>query len=162
MWRLSTGLMLLATVALTGTASAAEVFYVHAAKARVTAGPLINAELLGVESRGFRFLASGRQGNWIKLNYKGRGGYLPAINATTSPVPEKQFKLHGKQDEVRVNSRERVSVAPAIVAGTKGLTYEERSRLGKGEKVDYEALEKIERIEVSAAEQERFAAGGAP
>lgn len=141
----------------------AESYYVQTAVAKVYARPALNGAILGQVERGTGFTPGKRQGNWIKVTYQGKEGYVSALaTAMTPPRTLTGGTLPAETGNAQIRLRSRASAAPAIVAGVKGLAYEERARASAGEKVDYEALDDIDSLVVSDDELASFSKGGIP
>lgn len=133
----------------------AEDLYVQPFKAKIFAKPAISSEVLGTVESGFRFVAGGKEGSWVKLHYNGRNGFIPAVQTAPTPPLGKSSSPSG-ETSTKLGARARTSTSTAVVAGMKGLTYEDRARLSKGERSDFEALDKIDSLKVSPDELKQF------
>jgi hypothetical protein len=156
-----TTLMLAAALfAMIASAPASEIYFVQPNTVKFYAAPSFAAKVLGSAESGYRFIATGREGNWLKLDFSGRTAYLPVVQASTRAPLGKVTARSGDASK-KLSGRARSS-ATAAVAGVKGLTYEDRARVSKGERMDYDALEKVEAIIASPEELKDFMSGGKP
>lgn len=153
--RLRLVLFSLFLVLLATTAFADESLYVQPFRAKIFTKPSISSEVIGQVDSGFQFVSTGREGRWVKLNFKGKQGFIPAVQVAKTPPLGKSI-VQNTDASPKLASRARASSSSAVVAGMKGLTYEDRARLTKGERSDFETLEKVETIKVSPDELKQF------
>ena len=149
----------LLSLLLATAACADEIVYVQPFQAKVFAKPAISAEVLGKVDSGYQFTATGREGSWLKLIFNGKQGFIPAVQTAKSP-PLNKSAAYATEPTQKLGSRARSSTTVAVVAGMKGLTYEDRSRITKGEQSNMTALEKIEALKITPKELEQFQAEG--
>ena len=153
------GLFLLVICFLTSfsftSASAEESLYVQPFKAKIFAKPSIASEVLGSIDSGFRFVSTGKDGSWVKLLFNGKQGFIPAVQAAKTP-PLGKSAAQSPESAPKLGARARTSSSSAVVAGMKGLTYEDRARVTKGEQSDFEALDKVDAMSVSPDELKQF------
>lgn len=140
---------------ITTTAFSEESLYVQPFRARIFAKPSVASEVLGSVDSGFQFVSTGKEKNWIKLQFKGKAGYLPAVQAAKTP-PLGKNTVQGPDSAPKLSVRSRASSTSAVVAGMKGLTYEDRARVSKGERSDYDALDKVDALKISSDELKSF------
>lgn len=136
-------------------AFAEEVFYVQSAKAKVFSEASFNSGVLVELSRGSKVAVIGKDSNWNKVIINGKTGYISAFLLGKNPPIEKVSPSKEKLTTEGENPRSRVSHTTAV-AGVRGLSQERRARLGKEEKVNYEALEKMESVKISDEELKVF------
>lgn len=136
-------------------AFAEDILYVQSARAKVYAKPSFNGEVLFELTKGYKVTALGKEGNWQKVIVSGKTGYIPLFLLGKNPPLEKVTLSKERLSVEPENPRSRVSHTTAV-AGVRGLSQERRARLGKEEKVNYEALEKIENIKISDEELKFF------
>lgn len=136
-------------------AIAEEYLYVQPFKAKIFAKPSIASEVLGSVESGFQFVLSGKEGSWTKLSFKGRQGFIPSVQTAKTP-PLGKSAVQGAETAPKLGARARTSSSSAVVAGMKGLTYEDRARVTKGERSDFESLDKVESMKISADELTKF------
>lgn len=135
---------------------AGEMMFIQPFKAKVYSKPAMTSEVLGQVDSGYQFESAGKEGSWVKLLYKGKNGYLPAVQAAKAPPLGKSSVQAAAEMSPKLGARARTSSSSAVVAGMKGLTYEDRARVTKGERSDYESLDKIEQLKISAKELTQF------
>jgi uncharacterized protein YgiM (DUF1202 family) len=152
---LTVGVMLLLSAV---SGSAAEVYFVQPGSVKLYAEPFFSATVLGVVSSGYQFSAIGKQKNWYKLEYKGKTAYLPIVQAGPNPPLGKSL-IKTSDEPKKLSGRSRAS-ANVVVAGVKGLTYEDRARASKDEKINYDALDRVDAMKVTAIELMEFIEGG--
>lgn len=144
-------------------AAAQETYYVQSITAPLLAKPAMNAEVLARVERGTELKDAVPQGRWIKVQYAGKEAWVPALTTTTTPprtLAETSAGAEPVEEQPRTKLRSRASAQPAIVAGVKGLVYEERARASAGERVDFTALATIEAIAVTPADLQAFKTEG--
>src|SRR5512142_1467769 len=115
-------LLSLFSLILAVTAFAEEYLYVQPFKAKIYAKPAISSEVLGSVESGFKFVAGGKEGNWVKLTYHGRNGFIPAVQTSANPPLGRSAATAA--EPTKLGARARTSSSTAVVAGMKGLTYE--------------------------------------
>lgn len=133
--------------------------YVQPFRVKIYAKPSIASEILGSVDSGFKFVSTGEEGRWVKLTYKGKHGFIPAVQTAKTP-PLGKSAASGIETSPKLSARARTSSSSAVVAGMKGLTYEDRARVSKGERSDFEALDKVESLKISPEELRLFQLGG--
>ncbi|MEW6213644.1 MAG: SH3 domain-containing protein [Nitrospirota bacterium] len=134
---------------------AQDVYYVQSLKAKVMSTPSFKSEVLGEVSKGYRFVSTGKEGNWVKVRYNSKDGYVSALLLSNHPPIERQALITGEESEIKESVRRRVSTF-ASAAAARGLTQEDRKRLSREEEADYESLEEIESFSLSTEEIIRF------
>ena len=87
----------------------------------------------------------------MKLSYMGTQGFIPVVQTAKTP-PLSMNAVQSAKTESKPNIRARSSSTNSVVAGVKGLTYEDRGRITKGERCDYEALDRIDALKISPDE----------
>jgi hypothetical protein len=135
--------------------SAEESLFVQPFRAKVFAKPSIAAEVLGSVDSGFQFDSPGKEGIWVKLIFKGKPGYIPAVQTAKTP-PLGKSAAQNVEPGAKLGARARTSSTSAVVAGMKGLTYEDRARISKGEQSDFESLEKVDAVKIYPEEITQF------
>lgn len=136
-------------------ASSDEPLFVQPFKAKIYAKPSLASDVLGTVESGFPFVSSGTEGRWLKFDFKGKQGFIPAVQVAKTP-PLGKTGSQGVETAPKLSARVRTSSSSAVVAGMKGLTYEDRARVIKGERSDFEALEKIDALKISPEELKQF------
>lgn len=132
-----------------------EYLFIQPFRAKIYAKPSITAEVLGTVDSGFQFLSAGNEGRWVKLLFKGTQGFIPAVQASKNP-PLGKSVVKTAEAAPKLSARSRASASTAVVAGMKGLTYEDRARISQGERCDFEALDKVDSLKISPEELNQF------
>ena len=140
-------------------ARAEEVFYVQSLKAKVMSGASFRAKVLGETTRGHKLVALGRMGTWVKVNYQSREGYVSALLVSTRPPMEKQGLIKADESVISHGVRRRASTYTSAAAA-RGLVQDDRRRLSRDEKVDYQGLEKLEAVTITDDDIAKFMEGG--
>lgn len=144
-----------------GSLFAQETYYVQSLKARIMSSPSFKALVIGEASRGTKLTAIGKDGNWIKVQFYGKNGYVPSILVSSYPPMAKQGFIRAEEYEFREGVRRRASTYTSAAAA-RGLAQDDRRRIGRDEKTDYESLEKIEKLSMTDDDVRRFMEGGNP
>lgn len=134
---------------------AEESLYVQPFKAKIFSKPSISSDVLGSVASGFQFVSTGTEGRWLKLDFNGKQGFIPAVQAARTP-PLAKAGAQNVEATPKVSARARTSSVSAVVAGMKGLTYEDRARITKGERSDFEALEKVNALKITPDDLKQF------
>jgi hypothetical protein len=140
--------------------------YVQGANAALRAQPDYAAAIVATVERGAALEPAGAAegtGAWLPVSYRGQKVWAPRSLLGASP-PKARFSLSdlaaylGRMIGTRVDSRQRVSDSTLIVTGVRGLGAEDRARREDrgSEPRDYTALERIEALELSDADVQRF------
>lgn len=148
----------IAVLLLSGKLWAQDVYYVQSLKAKIMSSPSFKAKTLGEASKGTRLSSKGREGNWVKVIFYSREGYVSSLLLSTHPPMGKQSLIKGGEADIKQSVRRRASTYTSAAAA-RGLAQDDRRRLSREEKVDYGALEKMESFTVSADEVARFMEG---
>lgn len=134
---------------------AADVLFVQPFRAKIFAKPSISSDVLGTVESGFKFSSAGKEGIWVKLVYKGKTGFVPSVQTARTP-PLGKSMTHDGELQPKLGARARTSSSSAVVAGMKGLTYEDRARVTKGERSDFGALDKVDALRITPDELKQF------
>ncbi len=134
-------------------------FYVQSVKAKVMSGPSFKSGVIAEVSKGYKLISSGRQGSWIRVRFSDKDGYVSSLLVSTHPPFEKMMIIKGEDTEIKQGVRRRAS-SYTSAAAARGLAQDDRRRLSKEEKIDYESLAKVEAFTLSSDEITRFMEGG--
>jgi len=145
-------------LSISGRLWAQDVYYVQSVRAKIMSGPAFKSKVLGEASKGTKLMSSGKDGNWIKVTFYSKEGYVSAMLLSTHPPMERQSLIKGGESDIKQSVRRRASTYTSAAAA-RGLTADDRRRLSRDEKVDYEALEKIEAFAVSDDDVRLFREG---
>jgi hypothetical protein len=142
----------------TSVLSAQSEYYVQSIKAKVMSGPSFKSGIISEVSRGYKFISSGRDGSWVKVRIFNKNGYVSSLLVSTHPPFEKKRVIRGDEADIEQGVRRRAS-SYTSAAAARGLAQDDRRRLSKEEKIDYESLEKMEAFTLSSDEVTRFMEG---
>ncbi|OGW50603.1 MAG: hypothetical protein A2078_14545 [Nitrospirae bacterium GWC2_57_9] len=135
--------------------SAADVYYVQSVKAKVMWEPSFKSKVMTEVAKGYKFIALGKEGNWIKVKRDFEQGYISALLVATHPPFPKQGLIKAGDGEIKQGVRRRASTFTSAAAA-RGLTQEGRKRLSREEKADYYSLDRIDSFALKSGELERF------
>ncbi len=133
-------------------------YYVQSVKARVMSGASFKSPVLGEVGKGFKFASKGKEGNWVKVRYKDREGYVSSLVLSAHPPLPRAGIIRAEDSEIKQGVRRRAS-SYTSAAAARGLAQDDRRRLSKEERADYDALDKMESFKVSPDEVARFMEG---
>ncbi len=133
-------------------------YYVQSVKAKVMSGTSFKSQVLGEVGKGFKVLSTGKQGSWVKVRFKDRDGYVSSLVLAKHPPLNKAGIIRADDTEIKQGVRRRAS-SYTSAAAARGLAQDDRRRLGKEEKADYDSLDKIESFKLSPEEITRFMEG---
>lgn len=151
-------LMFIVGVLLTNVLYAQTEYYVQSVKAKVMSGPSFKSGIISEVPRGHKLTSSGKDGSWVKVRISDKEGYVSSLLVATHPPFEKTGVIKGEDAEIKQGVRRRAS-SYTSAAAARGLAQDDRRRLSKEEKIDYEALEKVEAFKLNADEIARFMEG---
>lgn len=140
-------------------AVAEQTYYVQSVKAKIMAEASFKSRMIAEVGRGYRLTGLGKSGRWVRVKYGSREGFVPALLVSPNPPLEKMSIIRGEDTTLQQNVRRRASTYTSAAAA-RGLTADDRRRLSKEEKVDFESLEQLEAINISEAEIMKFIEGG--
>lgn len=148
------------TVLYATTLFAQTTYYVQSVKAKVMSASSFKAPVLAEVVKGTKLLSLGKVGSWVKVKLENSTeGYVSALLLSTHAPFEKTGVIKGEEADINQGVRRRAS-SYTSAAAARGLTADDRRRLSKEEKIDYESLEKMEAFKVSPEEVSRFMEGG--
>ncbi len=137
---------------------AQSVYYVQSVKAKVMSGTSFKSPVLGEVGKGFKFQSSGKQGSWVRVRFKDHDGYISSLVVSTHPPLSRAGVIKAEDSEIKQGVRRRAS-SYTSAAAARGLAQDDRRRLSKEEKADYDSLEKVESFKLSPDEISRFMEG---
>jgi len=137
------------------TLLAQTVYYVQSVKARVVSSPSFKSKVVVEVNKGFKVISIGREGSWVKVKIGEKEGFISSLLLSTQPPLEKTGIIKAENTDIKQGVRRRAS-SYTSAAAARGLAADDRRRLSKEEKVNYEALEKMETFTVSADEIGKF------
>lgn len=134
---------------------AEEVFYVQSLRAKIFSQPSFDSVVIIEVQKGYKFNSIEKKGNWIRLSISGKDGYISSY-LVGKKAPLSRSEIGQEAATIAETARSRASQQTTAVAGIRGLAEERRARLGKEEKLNYEALEKIEKFSIADEELKVF------
>ena len=152
-------IILMSVISFAAAAFAHGDYFVQSAKAKVMSAASFKSLVVGEVVKGHKFASLGKQGTWVKVKYEGKEGYVSALLLATHPPFEKVGIIKGDESDIKQDVRRRAS-SYTSAAAARGLAQDDRRRLSKEEKVDYESLDKVESFKVTSEELSRFMEGG--
>ena len=124
-------------------------------KAKVLSAPSFKSPVIGEVLKGHKFDSLGKQGNWIRVKFAGKEGYVSALLLAAHPPFDKIGMIKGLERDIKQGVRRRTS-SYTSAAAARGLAQDDRRRLSKDEKADYESLDKMEAFKLTPEEISRF------
>ncbi len=134
-------------------AYAQDVYYVQSEQAKVFSKPAFDGQVIAVINKGGKVELIEKTRNWGKIRFNNQEGYISVFLLDKNPPLD---RIGAKKEDVKESGRKRASEETTAIAGVRGLTEEDRKRLSIEGKVNYEALEKIEEINISKQEINKF------
>ncbi len=138
--------------------------YVHSIKASVYLMPDSGSQKLFIVSKGDKLTGLKQMGYWHKITYRGKNGWIYRFMVRNIQPVTKQdiygrFKsLFRKYEAFSARSRRRPSSYTAAAAA-RGLK-EKRKRFAVKYRLDWDALEKIESMDISDSQAITFLSNG--
>ena len=149
-------IILLASVA--SGAQASEFLYILSAKAKLLAHPSFKAETVQNVTKGEKVKELAKNNNWFQVEYKGKVGWLSRLSVSPNP-PMKRVSLLAKNNtEDLANESRRRASSLSTTAAVRGLRTNDRARVSDGTISNYDALARMESINVSDDEVSQFLA----
>ena len=127
--------------------------YVHSVKASLYQAPSIGSKKIIELKKGSKIVCIEEKTNWYKVRHKGKDGWVYKLMVRKSPPLETKGlftrlkSLFWRVRMLRERSRRRPS-SFTITAAARGLR-DKRQRFADKYRLDYEAVEKMESIEIS-------------
>lgn len=134
---------------------AEDILYVQSLRAKIFLQPSFDSVVITEVQKGYKFNSLEKKGNWFRLSISGKDGYISSYLVGKN-APLSRTEIGKEAATVTESARSRASQQTTAVAGVRGLAEERRARLGKEEKLNYEALEKIEKFSITDEELKVF------
>lgn len=133
--------------------------YVKSVRAKILSKPSFRSKIVGIAKRGAIVEEIKRRGKWVEVKYKTtkglRKGWVSKYLVSTKR-PMKRVSLLARGGSLQKTSRRRAS-AFTSVAAARGLTDYDRARVGrKGYAVDFAALDRMDKINITEDEALKF------
>ena len=142
-----------ALFAFSGVADAADL-YVQSVKAPILSAPSLGSPKLAEAKKGEPLKEMEKQGNWHKVSYKDKTGWVSRLLVGQRPPAAKVSVLESSGEKLETGARKRAS-AFTTAAAARGFA-EERSRVSDKYKVDFAKVEHMEAVKVSDEEALAF------
>ena len=134
-------------------AGAGRTLYVRSAVMPVKAGAAFDSETLETLHRGDAVKAVGREGDWFRIERRGRTGYVHRLGVSDRAPAGEPGVFTGDTPSVTPSARRRAS-AMTSAAAARGLTGDSASSLSDPTPANYRALEEIESVAGKITEQD--------
>lgn len=128
--------------------------YVHSVKAPLYEAPSIGSTRLMELEKGQKIIGIKEKAGWYEVKYRSIRGWIYKLMARKTPPLDKR-DVYGKQIEELSNRARRRPSAFTTTAAARGLK-EKRRRFANKYQLDYDALEKMESIEIGDKEAFEF------
>lgn len=136
--------------------AAADPVFVHAQEAELREAPGFDAPVVTGLERGAEVERLARQGRWLRVRSGEREGWVFRFLTGPRPPMAKQSVLDESSPELGDQTRRRASEVTTAGAA-RGLTAEERRRLSRQGAADYEALDRLEGLDIPPEDVRAFA-----
>lgn len=147
--------LLVLALSLAPPAAATPVF-VHAEQAELREAPGFDAPVVTNMDRGAEVERLAEQDRWLRVRTGDREGWVFRFLTGPRPPMAKQSVLDESSPELGDETRRRASEVTTAGAA-RGLTAEERQRLSRQGAADYEALERLEGLDIPPEDVRAFA-----
>lgn len=128
--------------------------YVHSVKAPLYQEPSVGSARLMELEKGQKISGIKETPGWYEVEHKKKRGWIYKLMARRTPPLDKK-DVYGKQLEELADKARRRPSAFTTTAAARGLK-EKRRRFADKYQLDYDALEKMESIQVSDQEASEF------
>ena len=135
----------------------AETMYVQSAKAKLLENPTFTAKSIKELEKGDAVTVTKKQDRWIQVKQGSSSGWISSL-LLSSNKPIDKISVLGDDSSVSDNARRRASAV--ITAGaTRGLSADDRQRVGDSNTSNFAALRWVESISVSREQMAVFDKG---
>jgi uncharacterized protein YgiM (DUF1202 family) len=136
-------------------AASPNVVYVKSLKAKVMKEPSFKGAPLFTAEKGQKLSVVQKKGRWFNVSLDGKSGWVSSLLVGNQPPIEKVRIITGAGQDLSKDARRRASVATSAAAA-RGLTEDDRRRLGQKDAVNYHALNDVEAIVITESELAEF------
>lgn len=136
-------------------AAAPQAVYVNSVRAVIMDTPSMKGKPVVTASRGDKLTVVGEQNRWYNVKTDGKSGWVSTLLVRPEPPSGKASVFTNTGEDLSKGSRRRAS-AVTSAAAARGLTADDRARLGFDAKVDYKDLEKVESLNITNKELSDF------
>lgn len=143
-------LIAIAYPSMAGTAD----LYVQSVKAPILSAPNLGSPKVDEAKKGEQLIEVEKQGNWHKVNYKDKTGWVSKLLVGQRPPAGKVSVLESSGEKLETGARKRAS-AFTTAAAARGFA-EERSRVSDKYKVNFAKVEQMEALRISDEDAMKF------
>jgi uncharacterized protein YgiM (DUF1202 family) len=136
-------------------AAAPKAVYVNSIRAVIMDTPSMKGKPVVTAVRGDKLTVLGEQNRWYNVRKNGKTGWVSTLLVRPEPPSGKASVFSKPGEDLSKGSRRRAS-AVTSAAAARGLTPEDRARLGFDARVDYADLEKVEALTITKKELSDF------
>ncbi len=151
-------MFLMSLLFITSAVHAQGEYYVQSVKAKVMTANSFKSPVMGVVKKGHKFTSAGKVGNWVRVRYDNKEGYVPSLLLANHPPFDKTGVIKADESDIKRGVRRRAS-SYTSAAAARGLAQDDRRRLSTEEKADYDSVEKMESFKLTSEEINRFMEG---
>lgn len=137
---------------------AESLYFVQSETAKIMSQPSFRSDILAQVGFGEKLNATGKEGNWIKVQVGNKAGYVSALLVSSHAPMKKTGVVKADGAEIDQGVRRRAS-SYSSAAAARGLTKDDRKRADEEGKADYDAVKKMESVTVTDESVTRFSAG---
>lgn len=145
-------------LALPACALADGTLYVQSLKAKILTAPAFTGTVVVEVNRGETLTLLENQDRWYKVSFGNKSGWISKLVVSDRAPMNKTTALNA-QEGIEMGARRRASLATTAGAA-RGLTYDDRMRASQTGIANYDALERVEEVQVSEQEALSFLAEG--
>lgn len=136
-------------------AASAQVLYVQSDKASLLAEPKLKSAQVATLKKGDKLDVLETQKGWHKVKAAGKEGWVSQLLVAEKPPLGTVSLLASASGDISQDARRRAS-AQTTAAAARGMSEEDRKRLGAKEKADYTNLALMENMVIYEDELEQF------
>ena len=134
----------------------AEDIYVQSVKAKIMSAPSFKSTIIATVVKGQKLVSLGKDKNWAKVQFESKEGYISSLLLSSQPPMDKVGLIKADDGDIKQGGVRRRASTYTSAAAARGLAQDDRRRMSKEEKVDYDSLDKIESFTVSQEEVAKF------
>lgn len=132
--------------------------YVQSVKASILSSPALGSQAVAEARRGEILKELEKLDGWHKVSYKDKTGWVSKLLIGLKPPTGKVSILEETEEKIEKGARKRAS-AFTTAAAARGLA-EQRARISDKFKVDYDGVEKMEKLDIRETEAVDFVSKG--
>jgi hypothetical protein len=122
-------------------------FYVQSIRAPIMSDPSFGASKLAEAARGATLKELEKKGEWYKVSYKDKTGWVSRLLVSTKAPTGRISVLEGSGQNLESGARKRAS-AFTTAAAARGFA-EDRSRVSDKYKINFAGVERMESVKIS-------------